>query len=185
MKRIVFFAALLSFACAAFAQIAGTPSYQSVSVSLPFNTLAAGTSTNLASGWTTTIYITNTTLSYSSATGTFTTNTVITTNTATSYANFDSQGQRNVGLQFEFTCSGSTTTNVDITIARSVNGVNYDTANNQTFSFAANGTTRVIGITNIDMYGFGYGRVVTFFNRDASRTLTNNGAYASKTKFKN
>jgi hypothetical protein len=185
MKKLLIplVAALTCFAFASFAQTPsqGNGRYTPVAIPLPATTLAAATSTNLLGGWTNTTTSTNIVITWSPSTAAFVTNSTITTNNTVTYANFDAQGQRNVGLQFEFNFSGATTTNVDITIAKSVTGINFDTVNTQTFSFAGNGTTLVTGITNIDMTGFGFGRVITLFNRDSVRTLTNSATWYGNT----
>jgi hypothetical protein len=155
--------------------------YSPVAMPFPMLTLAGGASTNLANGWTNTTYSTNITVTFTNSTGLFTTNTVITTNNNLTFAQFACSGQQNVGLQFEFceNAGGSTLSNVDFTIAKSVTGVNYDTANQVVVSFFHNVTTNVVAVTNINMQGFGYGRIVKVKNGDASNTLTNQAQYYS------
>lgn len=183
MKKLLLIGACVAALSSALAQ--QIPTYGYAAVSVPSTSISNLISTNLASGWTATTYTTNTTLAYSASTGGFVTNSVISTNTTTAYADFTAQNQQQVALQFEFAGAAATTTNVDITVARSVTGLNYDTANNQTFSFAFNGSTGVVGITNLSMVGYGYGRIVTVFNRSATVNLTNLHVYASQYKFRN
>lgn len=152
--------------------------YTSPAIPFPNLTLATATATNLANGWTNSTTVTNVTILYN-GNGGFTSTTNITTNAVVTFANFSALNQRNVGLEFSFTLNGAGTDAYIIWIARSVDGVNYDTAQNLIVSFPSTGTTQVNGITNIDMLGFGYGRIVTVSNASA-RTLTNNAWSASQ-----
>ena len=155
-------------------------SYQAQTISLPQTTLGLGVGTNLSSGWSESTYATNVISLWSSASAAFVNTTNIVTNTITRYADFDARGQDHVGLEFAFTYSGTSTGKFGVTIARSATGTYFDTLNRTSVEFTGNGTTQAVGVTNIDMTGFGYGRITAWTNTDAGRTLTNNSATASR-----
>lgn len=55
----------------------------------------------------------------------------------------------NVGLALRFTGAGAATDNLTLTFARSVDGSNYETTPRFTWRVALNGTTAVVGYTNL------------------------------------
>lgn len=55
----------------------------------------------------------------------------------------------NVGLVLRFTGAGAATDNLTLTFARSVDGSNFETAPRFTWKVALNGTTAVVGYTNL------------------------------------
>jgi len=150
------------------------------SISLPFTTLAYGTTTNLASGWNIVMNLTNVTQVWNITNGTFSYSTNVVSSTNTTYANFDAHSKSKVPIQFEFTGPG--TSNYVATVARSVTGGNYDTANNTKVTNSCAGVgTNVIAVATIDMTGFNYGRIVSFqwYETNTTYTLTNQLTAAS------
>ena len=105
LSRAVTFCAVLGLAVPAIADTV-TPAtssgghYSIQTVPLPVSAVAAGTGTNLVSGWTSTTITTNTAILWSSSTAAFTTNTTYVTNTVTRYADFSCMTSRNVAMQF-------------------------------------------------------------------------------------
>lgn len=168
--------------------------YVSIPVPLPpylTNFVGGGGTTNLvfnlSGGWTNQTITTNTTVvwtntSASGFTGTFVTNTVITTNNAITYAQFDAQNNRFVNLELDSvgTVSLGLTNPVILTIAHSVGGVNFETTNSTggaltTITNYGNGTAQVNQTWQLDMGGWGYGRIVTltFTGTNSSMGWTN------------
>lgn len=126
---------------------------------VPYYT-AGTTATNLAAGWNTTNIYTNITILWNSSSNAFVTNTTYSTNISTKYCDFSALGNQNAGLSF----SWDGATNVTFTVAKSVDGVNFDTnaMNVTTYNFTNNTfPSGVMGtyVANLSMGGVGYGRV--------------------------
>lgn len=161
------------------------------SVPLPFTTLTGGnvinggltnnTVTNLSSGWAAITSYTNVTTLWNSSSNAFISTTNTTSVTNTTYADFEALGREFVALQYEFTASGSSVSNAILTIARSVTRGNFDTLNNLTWTNAANGATRSVGVYQLDMRGYPYGRIVSFTwgSTNQAQLLTNGALYVS------
>ena len=177
--------AVLFFALSSFAQTGvGTGvtagKYSITSIPLPANLVLAGaTGTNLVGGWTNTVYTTNTSIVWTNSggsgfNGTFVTNTVITTNNTVTYANFTSLANQNTTVQIEGT--NANTPVILLGIAKSTTGVNYDLAD--ILWVTASGSQCFN--TNVNMAGFGYGRIVQMTNSaTATNIYTNSAAYYS------
>lgn len=127
-----------------------------------------------------------TTASVSAGVVTLTTATNLVTNSATLYADFNAIGAPWVTLQSEYNATATTTSNQVLTVARSVTGVKYDTQNNINVTNATSGITTNVGIWQIDMRGYPYGRIVTvtFQSTNLLTTLTNAAIYVSTSEIK-
>jgi hypothetical protein len=81
-----------------------------------------------------------------------------------------------VGLVFNAQGSASGSSNITITFARSLDGTNYETTPQLTWTVAANGTTQVIAYTNLSNTYLGpaaYLKVVSIANANATANMTN------------
>lgn len=161
------------------------------SVPIPWTTLtggntinggtAANTVTNIVNGWTATTYTTNITQLWSTSASAFVNTTNISTNTTTAYADFEAIGRRYVVLQHEFTCTASQLSNLVMTVSRSVTKGRFDTLNNFTITNTLNGVTPSVGVYQIDMGGYPYGRItsITWASTNQAHIITNLGVYYS------
>lgn len=84
----------------------------------------------------------------------------------------DVRGFQNVTLQTVIAFSGSTTSNVVYTLAKSVDKVNFETTGS-TWTLAGNGATPVIATTTIATGGAGWLKLVSIQNTHATLVLTN------------
>jgi hypothetical protein len=155
--------------------------YSSQTIALPYSTLAAGTTTNIGLGWSSSTTYTNTTILYTNNTGSgyggYVTNTVITTNTTTVYPMMYVGLQKDLAVGRQFWSSGFGTDTV--TFARSIDGTvsNEDTVNTFSISATASNTTQVNFSTNLPetwIGGYGWVTIVSdSWQATNSATLTN------------
>ncbi len=156
-----------------------------VNVPMPFSTISGGntnlggfvvnTVTNLGLGWSSVVSVTNITYLYNPTNAAFAWATNVTSTTNTTYADFDAIGRRYVVLEHAFSASGSSVSNVIVTIARSIDRTYFDTLNNLSVTNAANGPTNAVYLYQIDMGGYPYGRIVslTWGSTNLAQVLTN------------
>lgn len=144
--------------------------YIPFTLSQPRTDLPANSTTNLLSGWSTSVITTNTTQAWVPSTASMTTNTTYVTNTYTSYAEGTALGQQYVPIQLVTTLSNpspSTVGTYTVIVARSVDKTNWDTYNNITNTMTGPGTNGSTTLAqaaawDVTMKGFGYWRVVSF-----------------------
>ena len=88
----------------------------------------------------------------------------------------DCRHQDKVTMQFiqQYDKSTNTVTTTQLCLARSVDGVNYDTTANQLIAFTPNGSTAAVAYTNLSSVGCGYIKVLWVTNNAQSGSnLTN------------
>ena len=93
--------------------------------------------------------------------------------TRTVNAAIDVRKQRTLPMLISFKCSGATSGNLYLVLQRSIDGVNYDTNNQVTWTVVMNGTSTVNCGTNYTCNGFGYYLLTTIQNTNASVGITN------------
>ena len=154
-----------------------------VTSTVPYYT-AGTTASNLVSGWTSSTITTNISIVWTNSggtgfNGTFVTNTVYTTNTSTVYPNFAALVDRNTGLQLNW--AGAT--NVAVTVAKSLDGINYDTSPGSLTTYTYTNITSggVVGgyVWNVPMDGVGFGRIYSILVT-GTLNMTNPTAYYSQ-----
>ena len=155
-----------------------------VSIPLPITTAAGvastGYSTNLSGGWTNTTYVTNITTTWNSTTAAIVNTTNIVTNSILTYADFNAVGRPWVTIQVEQgATAAAATSNEVLVVARSLTGGRFDTLNNVSITNQSNGNTPSVGLYQLDMRGYPYGRVVSFRFEDTAtgHSWTNLGVY--------
>lgn len=134
---------------------------------------AANTSTNLGLGWSEITTNVAARFTFTNGVGGWSTNTTYTTNTR--YADFDALGRRYVVLQLETTASGSSASNVVLTVSRSVTGSRYATVDTILITNTATAATPAVKLYQIDMGGYPYGRIsnLAWNSTNAAQTVTN------------
>jgi len=85
----------------------------------------------------------------------------------------DVRGFQNVTLQTRFTFANTTTSNVVYTISKSVDGTDFETTGQTTWTVAGNSTTPQIATTTIATGGAGWLKLVSIQNTHASIVVTN------------
>lgn len=79
-----------------------------------------------------------------------------------------------VSLQVEAACVQVGTGDLRLTLARSKDGLTFETAPRQVIGFALNGTTAIVGFTNLTQLGGTHTlRLISVQNADASAIATN------------
>jgi hypothetical protein len=84
--------------------------------------------------------------------------------------------QDNIGLLFKFQGSTTGTSNIVITVARSVDGTTFETSPPITWTVPANGTTAVVAYTNLgtaNIGAAGYIKVTSIQNLNITTATTN------------
>lgn len=98
-------------------------------------------------------------------------------NTTTTYSTsayvVDVRKQKNTAILLSFTCGGTNASTITLTWERSLDGSFYDTTSTFVHTVAANGTNTVTVGTNITLNGWGYYRLKTIANPNATVGLTN------------
>lgn len=75
-------------------------------------------------------------------------------------------------LSYKLAAATANNSNVTVTLSRSLDGVNWGTADKLVFTLAANSTNQVSTITNIDTGSIGYYRLDSIANANTN-TMTN------------
>lgn len=170
-------AASISFAQPSAGTGGASGNYSFTPIPLPFNYLAGSTLTNLANGWQSITSYTNVVQGWDSVNLVLTKTTNVVSVTNTVYADFSAQKSRYVNLQYEFNTSDpSTTAGLAIAYAKSVTG-RFDPSQIYWWTNNANGNSLSAENVQIDMGGYGFGRIMQVYWLDstAGHYLTNGG----------
>lgn len=77
----------------------------------------------------------------------------------------------NVAIQVSFKLSGSGTSNIVASFAKSVDGTTFETTPSVTVTVAASGTTTVSGVSNVALGGVGWLKLVSVTNANTPSTV--------------
>jgi len=174
MKKII--SALFIALLAVFSAVAQSNNDYTV-IQLPFTNIIGGTTTNLFNGWTNITTYTNIVQRWDSTNAVMTnaTNTVNYTNV--SYASFSAHNHQST-VPIVISCNGSdatSTSNYIFGVVKSIDNSHWATNAAQWVTNSVNGTAIVSGQVSIDMTGYRYGRIYSFYWTDTNTThyLTN------------
>ena len=173
------------------ASLVQTPTFTPYSIPLGISTITGGAISNAVPTVTTTT-VTNQNVYFTNSPGpglTAATNTVIATNTVTQYPYLFVGRQNNVGLEVNFSVFNQATadaSNLVMYVSQSIDGTNFSTTNNWTFTIPSNGTNQVTWCTNLTGIGTGWIGIQGFrwYETTAAQVITNLSVLSAVTRNK-
>lgn len=96
-------------------------------------------------------------------------------NTTSNYTTivFDVRKQKDVMVEGSFKATGTNESSITLTLQPSLDGVTFDSTTVWSWTITANGTSTVVGSTNIALGGAGFVRLASIANPNATQGLTN------------